>query len=144
MLLLQIRTQSDPNTLTEVRHRVSRALIDAGLNHYAAEDMRVAVSEVLANVYRHAYHEAIGPVSVRVSRFPSAVSVVVTDNGDTTLAPSVPRSAPSLSRRDGLGLYLVGRLTDDVVVRVNRRGHGLTVRLAKRVEVFSAPTDNAA
>lgn len=95
--------------------------------------MEVAVGEVLSNVHRHAYRGDIGPVSVAVSRYPNRVSVLVIDNGHATMAPVVPRVLPPRANIGGRGLYLVGRFADGARIRMNRTGHGLTVRLTKRL-----------
>jgi anti-sigma regulatory factor (Ser/Thr protein kinase) len=101
--------------------------------------MEVAVGEVLSNVHRHAYQGDIGPVSVAVSRYPSRVSVLVIDDGHATAAPEVPHRVPPRANVDGRGLYLVGCFADNVRIRVNITGYGLTVRLAKRLR----PSDMA-
>jgi anti-sigma regulatory factor (Ser/Thr protein kinase) len=85
----------------------------AGLRADAVEPMEVAVGEVLSNAHRHAYDGAVGPVSVAVFRHSNLGSVVITDGGETTEAPEVPRRLPPLTREGGRGLYLVSRLVDE-------------------------------
>ena len=100
----------------------------AGLRGHALEDMEVAVGETLSNVHRHAYEVGIGPVAIAVFRHPDAVSVFVSDRGNAIVAPDDPRDM-----RQRSGLYLAGRLADEVRMRVSRTGHGLVVRLMKRL-----------
>jgi anti-sigma regulatory factor (Ser/Thr protein kinase) len=109
-------------------------MIRAGLRTDSVELMEMAVGEVLSNVRRHAYSGESGPVTVAVSRYPHSVSVLVKDGGNATVAPEVPRRLPPRTHISGRGLYLVGRIADDVRIHVNRNGNGLTVRLAKRTD----------
>jgi anti-sigma regulatory factor (Ser/Thr protein kinase) len=103
-----------------------------GLDEEAADDMHLAVGEVLLNIHRHAYSGRVGPVWVHVFKFDRQVTTVVMDRGDATEVPGVPSRLPPHSLRGGRGLYLARRLTDNLVIRVNRIGHGLSVRLTKR------------
>jgi len=93
--------------------------------------MEVAVGEILSNTHVHAYHSRVGPVFVEVFQLQRTVSVVVIDMGDAVVAPVVPRTLPSYTRRGGRGLYLANRLSDEMECTVNRVGHGLTVRVTK-------------
>ena len=139
LLLLQSSTPSDPETLHAVRLKVRDAMITAGVREQAIEQMEVAVGEILSNVHLHAYRDT-GSVSVAVFHFRVALSVIITDWGTAIVAPDVPE-LPAWTTQGGRGLYLASHLVDDLVIRVNRVGHGLRVRLTKRLEEAEASGD---
>lgn len=143
LLLLQPSTPTDPGTLHAVRLKVRDAMMKAGLRGHDLDGMEVAVGEVLSNVNLHAYGADGGPVSVAVSRLQDAVTVVITDRGDATVAPEVPR-LPARTTTGGRGLYLTSRLVDDLTIRVNRVGRGLRVRLTKRFNEAGVATGGEA
>lgn len=100
--------------------------------------MEVAAGEILSNTHMHAYYSRVGPIFVEVFQLQWTVSVVVIDMGDAVVAPVVPSTLPSYTRRGGRGLYLARRLSDELECTVNRVGHGLTVRVTK--SFADAPT----
>lgn len=133
MRFLQFDNDCDPYSLGKARRRVHNALLDAGLSIDGARDMEVAVGEALSNVSEHAYNTDIGRVSVTVFRSHGAVTAVINDDGRATRAPVIPRVQPSPTKSRGRGLYMMGRLVDDVTISVNPTGHGLTVQLTTRL-----------
>jgi serine/threonine-protein kinase RsbW len=132
--IIHIDTDSHPAALSDARRRVREAMIRAGIRVEVAQEMEVAVGEALSNVHRHAYKNRVGPVSVEVLRTAEAVTVAVADQGGATVAPAVPSTLPARTDQGGRGLYVVGRLVDDVEIQVNRAGHGITVRMTERLE----------
>jgi anti-sigma regulatory factor (Ser/Thr protein kinase) len=126
--ILQFHTDSDPGSLGRARRRVRNTLIQAGFGD-VADRVEVAVGEALTNVYEHAYGAGVGPVSVTVFRTAESLMVSVSDNGRATVPPSVPPVPPCTTVTGGRGLYLVGRLMDDVAISVNPAGYGLTLRM---------------
>lgn len=134
MRILELQTDSHPESLGDARRRVRDAMTRAGLDQEAARDMEVAVGEALSNVYQHAYPGGIGPVSVEVVVVPTALTVVVRDEGDATAAPVIPRRLPPRTNTGGRGLYMIGCLADQVEMQVNPEGHGVTVRITARPE----------
>jgi anti-sigma regulatory factor (Ser/Thr protein kinase) len=130
---LELQTDSHPESLGDARRRVRDAMTRAGLAIEAAWDMEVAVGEALSNVYQHAYSTGVGPVSVEVLTTGAALTVVVHDEGGATTPPAIPRTLPPRTKTGGRGLYMAGRLADDVEVRVNPAGHGVTVRMTARL-----------
>jgi len=132
--ILQLRTDSDPESLGGARRQVRDAATKAGLAPEAARNLEVAVGEALANVHQHAYASHDGPVSVEVLTATGGLTVVVSDEGQATTAPVIPATLPSPSTAGGRGLYLVQRLVDDVEIGVNSAGHGVTVRMTARLQ----------
>ncbi|MHB8732047.1 MAG: ATP-binding protein [bacterium] len=138
MRIFHLRTDSRPESLSKARRQVRRALAGAGMGLEATRDMEVAVGEALSNTYRHAYARGVGPVSVDVIATPDALTVVVADEGPATVAPAIPLEVPSPGNAGGRGLYVVGRLAEEVEIGVGPAGHGITVwittHLRARVE----------
>ena len=124
-------TDSTAVSLGRARRQIARTLVEAGLRPDAAQEMEIAAGEALSNVYRHAYLSRIGLVFIEVFRADGSVGVTVMDLGVATTAAAVPTSLPSRPQPGGRGLYLMGRLADDVQIRVNLVGHGLTVTITK-------------
>jgi anti-sigma regulatory factor (Ser/Thr protein kinase) len=134
MRILQFASDSHPYSLRKARRRVHSALLQAGLSIEVARDMEVAVGEALANVHQHAYDGGAGPVSVTVFRSDGGLTAEVNDNGRATAAPLVPSVPPPSTDIRGRGLYMMGRLVDDVAICLNPAGHGLTVRMTTRLK----------
>jgi serine/threonine-protein kinase RsbW len=132
--ILELRTDSRPESLGAARRQVRDAVANAGLALEAARNLEVAAGEVLANIHQHAYRNRSGPVSVEVVAAPDAVTVVVRDEGQATTPPAIPSALPSGSTGGGRGLYLVERLVDEVAIAVNPGGHGLTVRVTAHLQ----------
>jgi anti-sigma regulatory factor (Ser/Thr protein kinase) len=130
---------SDPKTFGELRREVREALIlRAGLSAAAADDMELAVGELLSNVHEHAYRGDVGPMAVAVLRSRLAVSVLVLDHGNATMVPRVPAESPAPTSKGGRGLYLVGVLADRILMCVNKKTGGLTVRITKYFPLLAA------
>ena len=138
MRILQFASDSHPYSLRKARRRVHSALLRAGLSIEVARNMEVAVGEALANVHQHAYDGGAGPVAVTVFRSDGGLTAVISDNGRATSTPSVPSVPPPSTDIRGRGLYMMGRLVDDVAISVNPWGHGLTVQMTVRIEGRSA------
>jgi anti-sigma regulatory factor (Ser/Thr protein kinase) len=112
----------------------------AGLSTVAADEMNVALGELLSNVHQHAYQGNMGLMGLAVLRSRFAVSVFVFDRGNATVAPCVPLTSPPPRHTGGRGLYLVRLLTDRTLMCVNRKTGGLTVRITK----YLRPAETAA
>lgn len=132
--ILAVHTDSRPESLGIARRQVRDAMTRAGLGDETARDMEVAVGEALSNIYQHAYPGGIGAVSVEVIATATAITVVVRDDGDATAAPEIPRRLPPRTSPGGRGLYMIGRLANDVELRVNPAGHGVTARITARLK----------
>ena len=134
MRILQFKTDSHPYSLGKARRRIRHALVLAGLDTQVTHNMEAAVGEALANVHDHAYAGGAGSVSATVFSSDGGLTAVISDNGRATRAPSVPRVPPPFNSPRGRGLYMMGRLVDDVAISVNPAGHGLRVRMTTRLK----------
>jgi serine/threonine-protein kinase RsbW len=119
-----------PFTLAElagVRHEVEAFSRRCGLDGDQLDDWVTAVNELMINAIRHGG----GRGTVRVF-LQSRLTCEVTDHGrGFNTAQYVPRIArPPLAGTGGMGLWMVGRMADFLVV--DSGAGGTTIRIAAR------------
>lgn len=83
----------------------------------AIEEVKVAVSEAVANIVRHAYSDASysNPVVVRCKTEDGRLTLEIIDKGvgfDVPMHGAVP--SPDINREGGLGIILIRHLMDSV------------------------------
>lgn len=90
----------------EARHALQRL---AGAVHPdRLDDLRLMVTELVTNSFRHAPVEAGGLIELRLDVGPDALRVEVRDGG----WGFTPPTAPELPDEGGLGLFLVDQMAD--------------------------------
>lgn len=112
--------------LPTMRHAVKAVLDERVADEEQRADLYLAISEVLANAFRHGGR----PVSARLWGDDRRMVCTVTDGGhsfDDPLAGFAPAHGDDLTR-GGMGLWLARKLWDSVDLTLGP--HGLTVRLA--------------
>lgn len=116
------------DAVRRLRTRAADIADIAGADEGTVEDVRLAVSEALANVVAHAYEGREGPVEMEVDAASEELTVVVRDHG-------VGLEHPSSSEGAGYGLIIIERLTlRSSVFSTLGRGTELTM-------VFRLPPD---
>ncbi|HXF83398.1 MAG TPA: ATP-binding protein, partial [bacterium] len=103
-------------------------------------DIQVAVSEAVANAFKHAYGgKPGGRIEVDLAYDGRELTIRIHDSGrEVTPGLTVPRTLPPPGE-GGRGLYLIGRLMDEVEIRQpGRRGRGTLVTMKKRLKTASA------
>jgi anti-sigma regulatory factor (Ser/Thr protein kinase) len=116
----------DVPTLPDLRHRLGAALDELVPDEELRGDLHLALSEVVANAFRHGRR----PVSARIWAESARMVCTITDGGhsfDDPLAGFVPAHGYDLSR-GGMGLWLARKLWDHVDLFA--RPDGFTVRLS--------------
>jgi anti-sigma regulatory factor (Ser/Thr protein kinase) len=101
---LEVSLPAAPASVREARDTVAEVAANAGASSQSIEDIRLCVSEAVANVVRHAYQRREGDVSMTVERSGSELTVIVRDDGVGLDA----------FRRDGdlgYGLRIINELT---------------------------------
>jgi anti-sigma regulatory factor (Ser/Thr protein kinase) len=113
-------------SLPELRHRLTGALPALVPDEEQLEDLRLGISEVAANAFRHGSR----PISARLWADGTRLVVAITDSGtsfDDPLSGFTPAHGFDLGR-GGMGLWLARKLFDHVDLL--RRPSGFTVRLS--------------
>jgi anti-sigma regulatory factor (Ser/Thr protein kinase) len=118
----------------------------AGVDAAARADLRLAIEEVFANIFRHGYRSESGLVGIDVEHAHGRLTVVVVDDAphfDPASAPAPDLDADWDARAvGGLGWHLVRQVMDEVrwepgAVRGN------TCRLVKNITADAAdPTEH--
>jgi anti-sigma regulatory factor (Ser/Thr protein kinase) len=117
---LEIRLAAVPPSVTEARAAVARYATDAGAD---TADVELAVAEAVANSVLHAFRgEEAGTVTLRATLTGDALVVEVSDDG-SGIRPN-PEGGGL-----GLGLALIGRLTESFSVSEPDRG-GTSLRMS--------------
>jgi anti-sigma regulatory factor (Ser/Thr protein kinase) len=108
---LEMTLRAEPSSVREAREAVVEAASDLGLSGDLVDDVRLCVSEVVGNVVRHAYVDAVGDLEVSFDRLGHGALVVVRDFGVGTTM----RRAPHRSN-GGFGWKIVESLCDRCAV----------------------------
>jgi anti-sigma regulatory factor (Ser/Thr protein kinase) len=119
----------DAPRLPDLRHRLAAAIVAHVRDPEQQEDLRLAVSEIAANAFRHGRR----PVSARMWADSYRMVCEITDSGSSfedPFAGFVPAHGPDLGR-GGMGLWLARKLWDHV--DLVRRPQGFTVRMSTRL-----------
>jgi serine/threonine-protein kinase RsbW len=96
----------------------------AGFEPEDIYDLKLAVTEAVTNVIRHA---AVESYEVEFRALPSAVEVTVTDTGGGFQASDIPREPDD---RGGFGLTVIENLVDELVLE--SEGEGTRIRMLRR------------
>jgi anti-sigma regulatory factor (Ser/Thr protein kinase) len=115
--------------VAQIRDAVLEFIQAIGIADARANDIRLAVSEAVANAVMHAYRCQAQPGSVHVSATADGewIELQVIDEG----IGSAPRTdSPGL----GVGLSLIRRLADQTELRLPPGGHGTEVWMRFRVD----------
>jgi anti-sigma regulatory factor (Ser/Thr protein kinase) len=125
--------RSDPALFRAVRRFAAQFVTLAGGSEEDAAEVEIATGEVLANAYQHAYRKTHGPLQLDLSYDAQKVEIAVHDEGGT--APGTLVIPSTLAEgNEHRGLYLVGKLIDDVdILHPRHERGGTTVRMVKHV-----------
>lgn len=118
----------DPERLGEARQWAHRAAADAGLGESDCYQVKLAVSEAVANAIEHGSSSSDDQIRITASEEQGSLIFEVRDNG-TFVAP--PTSA-TLEDESGRGLELLTLMMDEV--HISSSGEGSTLRFAKHLD----------
>ena len=110
-----------PEAVRLIRDSVADYASGVGIEGSRLEDVRLVVSEAVANVVIHAYRDQPGPVHVIANVVDSELWVLIADEG---VGNNVPTRRPGL----GLGLALMTKMSDGFTL-VDRAEGGTEARL---------------
>jgi anti-sigma regulatory factor (Ser/Thr protein kinase) len=120
---LELRTHSDPLSVTETRRRVAEYAEAGGANR---RDVELAVAEAVTNAVVHAFEgRDNGAITVRAEiEGPNQLLVQVADNGSGI-------NTPARSPQAGYGLPIIGAVTDSFEIHTGDWGTRLELRFAR-------------
>jgi anti-sigma regulatory factor (Ser/Thr protein kinase) len=120
---LELKTDSHPDSVTEIRRRVGEYAESSGANR---GDVELAVAEAVGNAVVHAFEgRDDGVITVRaVIAGPDQLVVEIADTGFGI-------NAHARNPRAGFGLPIIGALTDSVEIQTGNRGTRLVLRFPR-------------
>lgn len=126
---------NEPSKASEMRGFVVDFLARAEIPEHVADEVLMAVGEVVANSCRHGRAmKGIGEVSIRCELRDSCVEITITDDGPGFDAESVLESGvPDLLSSGGRGFFLMRQLMDRV--EVDSSSDGTTVVLERKLPI---------
>ncbi|HET7367983.1 MAG TPA: ATP-binding protein [Gaiella sp.] len=103
----------------------------AGASEETIADLKLAVTEAVANAVRHAYPpDDPGRVTVELRATPSRLEIVVSDTGKGVGDTDLEGSNDDAARESGMGLSIIRAIADEVDVGAGAEGRGTRVRFA--------------
>jgi serine/threonine-protein kinase RsbW len=122
--------------LARIGELVEKAALEAGFDEPAAYAIQLAVDEACSNIIEHAYGgEGVGDIHLSLQASESELTITLRDHGQPFDPKLVP--APILGRpieeveEHGLGLYLMGKMMDEVRFEFTADGNTLTMTKRK-------------
>lgn len=129
--VLRLTVPARPENVALARHILDALAFALALPAARVDDLRLAVTEAVTNVVRHAYEEPDGPLEVVMRPRKEELQVVVTDFGRGT-GPSPDAAGP------GLGMPLMAALADRLDVE-REPGAGTRLELVFILTPSEAP-----
>jgi serine/threonine-protein kinase RsbW len=116
---LELKLPAVSDSVPTARHAAARLAGEVGADEL---DVKIAVTEAVANVVVHAYRNGnVGSMQLEGSIVDGKLLIAVSDQG---VGMSPHPDSPGL----GFGLPLIGNVTDDLHVEAN--GHGTRVSMS--------------
>jgi anti-sigma regulatory factor (Ser/Thr protein kinase) len=116
---------ADPERLGEAREWAHRAAVQAGLDEYDCYQVKLAISEVVANAIQHGSTHSGDQIGIAAFEAEGSLIFEVRDNG-TFVAPL---SRATVDDESGRGLELVTLMMDEV--HISSTGEGSLLRFSK-------------
>lgn len=131
---VELRVPCKPEYVRTVRALVGEMADSVHLSPDAVEEVKVAVSEAVANIVRHAYSGTpdIGPVVIKCETGSGKLTLEIIDKGvgfDVPAPGGTP--IPDVSREGGLGIILIRNLMDSVDYW-SKPNFGTRIKMVKR------------
>ena len=99
----------------EIRNWVVRELVKFKVDDAAIIDIKVALTEALSNIFRHAYeNELVKPVRIKICISDDRIEIVLRDFGKKFDLNAVPNPDLEKPAEGGYGIYLMRSLLDGI------------------------------
>ena len=132
---LQLSINSDPKELHDVRDRVERFVLKAGLGDEDSLNVVLALDEALTNIIRHAYdgqHDQ--PIDITVVPMDNELNVIVRDYGKVADRSKIQSRDLDDIRPGGLGVHIMHECMDAVEYLPAPEGGGTILVMTKRIQ----------
>ena len=136
--IVELKVPSHARYVAVVRRLIASLAEGMQFRRPVVEDIALAVSEVCANVVKHAYVKrgSRHSIDLRCAMTGGQLEILIQDRGrgfDVEKLKPYQRGRPALNAKGsvGVGLFLAKRLMDTVEV-VSQKGVGTRIRMVKR------------
>ncbi|MEM0502990.1 MAG: ATP-binding protein [Thermoplasmata archaeon] len=110
---IRLQIPSHPRYLQIVRNFAFHIARENGFSLYDSADIRLIVGEAIQNIIKHAYLEKYDkPIFIEFKFFKDKMEIRIRDYGLKSILANLKSYDLSDYREEGLGLYLIRRLTD--------------------------------
>ena len=120
-----------PEYLLLARLAVTGVCRAAGGSEEALADLKLAVTEAVANVARHAYPDQAGRVMVELTLAETRLDIAVIDDGKGFDPALDGQAMSSGEHQSGMGLSIVSSLADTLSIEPGADGRGTCVRFGR-------------
>lgn len=128
----RIQIPSHPRYVSAARNFVYNLAYESGFTLYDSADLKLAVGECLLNVIKHAY---LGkndyPIFLEISLFENRMEIRIRDFGVQKKLSEMRGYDLGDYREEGLGLFLVRKLTDHFYIDQSGKGNRLILTKMK-------------
>ncbi len=125
-----LEVPAKPEYLLLARLAVTSVGRSAGASEETIADLKLAVTEAVANAVKHAYPPDIpGRVTVELTASAGRLEIAVSDQG-RGLADGDEPTAPEGPAESGMGLSIIRAIADEIDVGAGPDGRGTRVRFA--------------
>lgn len=131
---LELKINSDPANLREVRKQIEDFVRSAGMPQDACDAIGLAINEALANVIRHGYGGAKDrPIVIVTQESAGEIQVTIRDWAKPFDPATLPQKQCGDLTPGGLGLLCIRKLMDEV--DFSPQPDGMLLTLVKRPKV---------
>lgn len=128
---IKMEISADPNFVSIIRLTTSGLANKIGFPIDDIEDIKVAVSEACTNAIKHSNDEK---VTITFNVLENGLEIEIKDNGKGYDIDSIPKPDLTQPRENGLGLFIIQTLMDDVKVE-SKDNQGTIIKMTKYLGV---------
>jgi anti-sigma regulatory factor (Ser/Thr protein kinase) len=120
--------EANPERLAEAREWAHAAAVDAGFDDPGCYQVKLAMSEAVANAIQHGSRAASDRIRIEIFQRDGSLVFEIRDNGTF----EAPLARASIDDESGRGLELLTLMMDEV--HISSTGEGSLLRFAKRID----------